>query len=188
MVDDDGVPYDDDRDRYADSEGDKYSGYVPTDRDADEIISSEREGSFNDFAYDDDNDDNDKGPTEPFETNYYNSVDDDDSEIYHDTGDRDYDDDDDDDGGAEGGDFLDDYDNDSLNGEQIVRSNYYSYDDDDGDHDSTATRLEVEKDHHRGYNDDNSNRLGEEGRYITVADDWEQLNLEELSRLSLASI
>jgi hypothetical protein len=52
MVDDDGVPYDD---------------Y----RDVDEII---------DFAYDDnDDDDYDKGPTEPFETNYYNYVGEDDS-------------------------------------------------------------------------------------------------------------
>jgi len=178
MVDDDGVPYDD---------------Y----RDVDEII---------DFAYDDnDDDDYDKGPTEPFETNYYNSVGEDDSELGHDNaidldyGDRDYDDD----GGSEGEDFHDDYDNDSLNGELIVRSNNHSYDDghardddddnhpdddDDGDNDNTATRLEVEKDHHRGYYDDDSSRVEEEGRYITVADDWEQLNLEELSRLSLASI
>ena len=178
MVDDDGVPYDD---------------Y----RDVDEII---------DFAYDDnDDDDYDKGPTEPFETNYYNSVGEDDSELGHDNaidhdyGDRDYDDD----GGSEGEDFHDGYDNDSLNGELIVRSNNHSYDDghardddddnhpdddDDGDNDNTATRLEVEKDHHRGYYDDDSSRVEEEGRYITVADDWEQLNLEELSRLSLASI
>ena len=176
MVDDDGVPYDDYRDR-----------------DVDEIIGFERESSFCDFAYDDD----DKGPTEPFETNYYITVDEDDSELGHDNaidhdyGDRDYDDD----GGSEGEDFHDDYDNDSLNGEQRVSSNNHSYDDDhaaaaadDDDNDSTATRLEVEKDHQRGYYDDDSSRVEEEGRYITVADDWEQLNLEELSRLSLASI
>ena len=178
MVDDDGVPYDDYRDR-----------------DVDEIIGFERESSFCDFAYDDD----DKGPTEPFETNYYNTVDEDDSELGHDNAiDHDYgdrDDDDDDDGGSEGEDFYDDYDNDSLNGEQRVSSNNHSYDDDhaaadddDDDNDSTATRLEVEKDHQRGYYDDDSSRVEEEGRYITVADDWEQLNLEELSRLSLASI
>ena len=217
---DDGIPYGgDDRDRYADDgdddgdgnddgDGDdnmEYGSYVPTDRYTDEIVGFDREGKFNGFAYDD------EGPSEPFETNYYNTMDDD-SEIGHDNaidyafGDRDYNHDIDDDGGSEWKDVNDEYDNDSLNGDQMTRTKYHSYDDDDhggdgddyhdddyhasdgdGDQDSTAARLEVKKEHHHGY-DSSSSRMEKERRYITVADDgdeWEQLNLEELSRLSL---
>jgi len=193
---DDGMQHDDqqhDDQHYADDDdgdGYEYRGYV-TDRDADKIIDVEHEGNFNDFSYDDN-----EGPSEPFETNYYDTVDDD-SEIGHD--------DDDDDGdhdvdrGAKGTDTHYDYDNDSLDNHLMGSSNYYSIhshnsrDDDDDDDDDvhdrgddvhgSSTRSVTEKG--RVYY---NSSVGEDRRYITIADDWEQLNLEELSRLSLASI